>query len=164
MKEVWKPVTYKPFDKSHLVSNLGRVKSINKILKPNTNNKGYHRYGLYTPEKMQWFSVSRLVLCAFIGQPPLGNSHAMHLDDNKDNNRLDNLKWGSAQDNQDLKVLHSRQARGENNGRSKLKKEQVLLMRKLYTEGSYNQSELGRAFGITHGHAWAILRNENWKE
>lgn len=164
MKEIWKAVTYRPFNESHLVSNIGRVKTVNnRILKPNTSNKGYHRYGLYYQKRIKWFSVSRLVLSTFIGNPPVNKPHAMHINDDKNNNRVDNLKWGSSQDNMTLKVLHNRQARGEKNARSILKKEQVLTIRRLYKEGSYNQSELARTFGVSHGQVWAIVHSRNWK-
>ena len=161
MKKLWKPV-----NEHYLISNYGEIKSLikNRILKPNTSVKGYHRYALLWDGQIKWVQVSRLVLLTFIGQPPEGSYQAMHLDDNKNNNRLDNLAWGSSQDNQNLKVLHSRQARGENNGRSKLKKEQVTIIRQLHKDGSYNQSEIARAFNISHGHVWAIINKRNWTQ
>ena len=50
------------------------------------------------------FKVSRLVCEAFHGPAPNrpasdGKSMAMHMDDNPQNNRPENLRWGSCKDN-----------------------------------------------------------------
>jgi hypothetical protein len=43
--------------------------------------------------------VGRLMLETFVGPPPDKDSKARHLDDNRENNTLSNLAWGTQQDN-----------------------------------------------------------------
>lgn len=45
------------------------------------------------------YTVGRLVLMAFDGPIPEGKPWVLHWDDNPDNNRLSNLRWGTAQEN-----------------------------------------------------------------
>lgn len=100
MEEIWKDVT--GFEGLYLVSNLGRVKSFRAsaklgnpkefILKPYLINSGYEVITLYGNGKKVKFQVHRLVATEFI-QNPLGLPCVNHKDENKRNNRVDNLEW-----------------------------------------------------------------------
>lgn len=59
---------------------------------------GYKRVNLYQSGRRAYMRVHRLVLLAFVGPAPDGHE-AMHLDNDKGNNRLDNLKWGTPSEN-----------------------------------------------------------------
>lgn len=52
---------------------------------------------------------------------------------------------------------------GERNGRTTLTSQQVREFRRLHAEGKYNQSELGRKYGVSSRTASAIIRRETWK-
>lgn len=52
--------------------------------------------------------VHRLVLLAFVGQPPQGKPLGLHKDDNKDNNHISNLYYGDHQDNTNDKLLNAK--------------------------------------------------------
>lgn len=54
-----------------------------------------------------------------------------HLDGNKMNNNLDNLKWGSRSENQMDRVLHKNSNRGERHGMNKYSKDFVIMVRKM---------------------------------
>src|SRR5262245_52174442 len=56
-------------------------------------------------------TVHRLVLEAFMGPCPPG-LQCRHLDGNRQNNRLDNLTWGSASDNEADKRHHGTTQQG----------------------------------------------------
>ncbi|MBX9738699.1 MAG: HNH endonuclease [Beijerinckiaceae bacterium] len=45
------------------------------------------------------YKVARLVAEAFHGGPPFEGAVVMHLDENAANNRADNLRWGTQQEN-----------------------------------------------------------------
>jgi len=70
---------------------------------------------------------------------------------------------GNNQDNMDDKCRMDRQAKGETNGSSKLKGDEVLLMRGLYNSGKYLQSELAEKFNISQSMTSYIVRNAYWK-
>lgn len=106
MKEIWKDI--KGYEGLYQVSNLGRVKSLKRILKHKTTyggiytvkgkilkpkeDKGYYRYSLSNNGKNKLFFAHRLVAEAFIPNP----QHYLivnHKDENPHNNKADNLEW-----------------------------------------------------------------------
>ena len=107
MKEIWRPI--KNYETYYEVSNLGRVRSVDrviidsdgvkrllkgKILKPAKNNNGYLVCGLRKNSKANSFTVHRLVAQAFL--PNTDNlPEVNHKDENKDNNRVFLKKNGS---------------------------------------------------------------------
>ena len=91
--EIWKDI--EGYEGLYEVSNLGNVKSLNKrkgrILKPIKDHFGYLRVNLYNSE-YKIHKVHRLVAEAFIPNPnnyPIIN----HKDEDKTNNRVENLEW-----------------------------------------------------------------------
>ena len=104
--EVWKDIP--GYEGLYQVSNLGRVKSMSrqkkhsynsvaqlkeKILTP-INICGYHRVILRKNNKAHNKFIHRLVAEAFIDN--INNYNEVnHKDENKTNNRVDNLEWCS---------------------------------------------------------------------
>jgi hypothetical protein len=102
-KILWKPVPG-IFSSRYEVSHLGQVrnKTTGKILKPIMT--GARRPGGQTA-KVRFStnprvdcSVADLVLACFVSEKPLGHV-AMHKDDDRCNNALSNLSWGTQQQN-----------------------------------------------------------------
>ena len=116
MEEIWKDI--EGYEGKYEVSNFGRVKSLprthdisrekngsftyhrkEKVLTPRIDKYGYLHVNLYDNEqRMKRHSVHRLVAGAFIPNPdrlPTVN----HKDEDKQNNRVDNLEWMSVSAN-----------------------------------------------------------------
>ena len=102
MTEVWADIEGYP---GYKVSNQGRVSSGPRpgyerrktiILKPFIN-KGYQRVFLSCNGEQRSFAVHRLVLNAFVGDRE--DMSALHLDNNPCNNAVENLAWGSHEEN-----------------------------------------------------------------
>lgn len=101
MEEIWKDID--GYEGLYHVSNLGRIKSFRKwnrsksaderILNPTISNNGYEQITLYRSHADRHkFLVHRLVAQAFIPNPE--NLDAVnHKDENRLNNRSDNLEW-----------------------------------------------------------------------
>jgi len=108
MVEKFKPV--KGYTGIYEISNLGRVKSLSRVIERNDGNTrvtedriilpfltkcGYHQIVLCKDGVRKKHLIHRLVANAFIENPdklPIIN----HKDENKLNNRVDNLEWCSA--------------------------------------------------------------------
>ena len=96
MKEEWRDI--KDYEGLYQISNLGRVKSLNynrtkkeKILKPR-NSQGYLHVTLVKNSKCKGFTVHRLVAMHFI-ENPNNYPEVNHKDENKQNNKVENLEW-----------------------------------------------------------------------
>lgn len=114
MEEIWKDI--KEYEGLYQVSNLGRVRSLDKkvwnytkkgrILKQHNNGHGYYNISLHNNDKTEKHAyVHILVAQAFIPNP---NNYFQvnHKDFNKNNNCVDNLEWVSPEQNR----LHYRKS------------------------------------------------------
>lgn len=115
--EVWKPV--EGYEGLYEVSNLGRVRSLNfnhtgqiRVFKPTTDSYGYLHVGLYKNGKPKTFKVHRLVASAFIENP--GNLEQVnHKDEDKTNNRVENLEWCDSRYNINYGTRNSRVSKAQ---------------------------------------------------
>ena len=98
MTEIWKTIEDYP---NYQVSNLGRVKSLNygkeKIMSYD-NNKGYNRIQLCKDGKTKHFRIHRLVAQAFLPNPN-NLPQVNHINEDKTDNRVENLEWCTAKYN-----------------------------------------------------------------
>lgn len=102
MQEIWR--TVKDFE-NYEVSNMGNIRSKkNGLLKPQNTIYGYKSIILYKRVKygktvIKCARIHRLVLQAF---EPIENPEKMqvnHIDNDRSNNRLDNLEWTTPKQN-----------------------------------------------------------------
>lgn len=113
--EVWLSI---PDYKNYEVSSFGRVKSYNKgriiIRKLVKEKSGYLSIGIYNKGIKRTFRVHKLVAMAFLGHVPDNmNQVVRHLDDNKLNNNVINLKTGTQRDNvHDMSIRGTSKYRG----------------------------------------------------
>ena len=170
--EVWKDIP--GFEGRYAVSTMGRVKSLpryvncrwdndkyvpEKILRatPKSNNSPYLTVPLGLGKNR---NVHILVLETFIGSRPDG-METRHLNGNRNDNRLENLAWGTRQENIADRGTHGNNLPGERNPNSKLTESDVLKIRKLHTNG-YSYSEIGKQFNITKTNVYYIVKRKSW--
>lgn len=110
LEEVWKDI--KDFEKYYQISNLGRLKSLErlsknrsgsivlkeKLIKIPVNNKGYCHVKLHKKGIIKNFKLHRLVAIHFIDNPE-NKKEVNHIDGNKENNIVSNLEWVTPKEN-----------------------------------------------------------------
>lgn len=109
--EIWKKIPGYP---NYEISNSGRIKRIKrgrhtqpgKILKPILNKDGYYVACLVENKLSQTMTIHYLVMIAFLPPKPEHYDQARHLDGDRLNNNVSNLRWGNAQENADDRGLH----------------------------------------------------------
>lgn len=116
MKEIWKDI--EEFDGDYQISNLGRLKSVarivngprgevhlsDRLLSQVVNKRGYIEYQITHNGNHYSRKAHRLVAIAFIDNPN-NLPQINHIDGNKQNNTVENLEWCDNRHN----VLHAYQ-------------------------------------------------------
>ena len=127
--EIWKDIA--GYEGLYQVSNLGRVKSLSrrdrlnrviqeKILKPRSNKDGYLIVDLYKEGKRKTYKVHRLVAQAFIPNPD-NKSQVNHRDEDKTNNKVENLEWMTCKENINYGTHNERMAKSQTNDKKRSK-------------------------------------------
>ena len=98
MQEMWKEI--KSHEDYYEVSNFGNVRNklTGKYIIGDINNAGYYRVCLYKPFKKRYFR-HRLVASHFLSLHD-GKEVVNHKDGNKSNNKMSNLEWCTASENE----------------------------------------------------------------
>lgn len=107
--------------------------------------------------KKQW--VHRLILLTFSGQPPEGQE-SRHLNGNPSDNRIENLAWGTRQENQLDRIIHGTSNRGERSWSHKLTAIDVLAIRQRIESCRL----LAKEYGVSHTTILYARNGHHWRE
>lgn len=133
--EFWKDI--EGYEGLYQVSNLGRVRSLDrvvegksssvrlhrgKILSPGVNSTGYYMVVLHKDGGGRAYTVHRLVSNTFIPNP-YNYPYVNHKDENKLNNSVDNLEWCTVKYNTNYGTANLR--RGESCKKAWSRRERV---------------------------------------
>lgn len=176
--EVWKDI--KGFEGFYQVSNLGRVRSLDRLVN-GRGKKGFQRLKGQImklqqrkaghldvlikkngEEKRCW--VHRLVAAAFI--PNVENLPIVnHIDSNPQNNHVSNLEWCTHKYNINHCVKEGRfnPRIGETSPWNKLKTEEVIEIRERFSAGGITKASLSREYGVSAGTIANIINRKKWK-
>lgn len=160
--EIWKPK--KDYEGLYEVSNFGNIMSLNyrntgksKLLKPIKDKNGYLNVGLYKDGEKKWFLVHRLIAETFIPNPE-NLPHINHKDEDKTNNRADNLEWCTPKNNCNYGTRNERVGKAMTNGKLSKPVLQLSLTGDLIREW-LSTMECERN-GFDHGNVAACCRGE----
>lgn len=115
--ETWKPVV--GFEDTYEISSEGNLRSLDRVVggprgdrtwkgrpvKGVVGSGGYRRAALCRGERKRYVTFHALVLETFIGPRPEGMV-CRHLNGNPLDNRLENLRWGTPEENAQDSIAH----------------------------------------------------------
>jgi len=164
---IWAPVV--EYEGLYEVCDYGYIRSVGPnsrsqfgtILKPQLDNYGYLRVGLYKGGIFHTHRIHKIVTSAFIGPCPEGKQ-VNHIDGNKRNNHVGNLEYVTLSENRH----HAYDAGlasnyGTNNPSSKLTEEDVHEIRRVLAEGA-TQISVAASYGVCASTINAIVSGQNW--
>lgn len=113
--------------KDYYVSDYGRVANFNYrntgdriLLKPFITKLGYEQIDLIRDGKRVKKLIHRLVAEAFLSNPK-NKPEVDHIDTNRRNNIVDNLRWTTREENYNNPKSHINRVNGQKNKTSKIK-------------------------------------------
>lgn len=175
VQEEWLPVI--GYEGSYEVSNMGRVRSLDRVQTMKNGVTRPFRGKMLTPcwsrsspypgvyvSNDRRVLVHHLVMAAFVGPRPEGH-HVNHKNGIQQDNRLSNLEYVTVSEN----VLHAYRIglsrahpkRGEDSPLSKLTAQQVRYIRS--QRGKKSHRRLAEELGCSKGAVSHIMMGLNWK-
>lgn len=154
-----------PIYSAYRVSDQGRIQGIRPaghILKPGRDKDGYLRVVLMRGDGGKAYKkVHILVLETFVGPMPAG-CWGLHENDNKNDNRRLNLRWGPYRDNYTDWLRNGGSRRGTHHGMSKLTDDQILAIRSSYAVGAKNMYQLADEYDVNRTTIGNIINRKTW--
>jgi hypothetical protein len=180
MSDIWKDI--EGYNGDYQVSNIGFVRSRIRPSGGGTIRKEdwhileesltYGRHPTVTlkntykekySEGNKRHSVARLVLCAFVGEPPSEKHQAIHIDGKCHNVELNNLKWGTRKELSTLIKKNDAMPVGVLLPQHKLSREDVIEIKDELINGFLTISEISNIFAVSRTTIYRIKENKAWK-
>ncbi|MBS1635025.1 MAG: HNH endonuclease [Bacteroidetes bacterium] len=177
-KETWKPIDLKRGKNAvqkYAISTHGRMSSYTddlkkaRILRVN-NNGGFLQVNVRTDKKSRAVLIHRAVAEAFLKKPSPKHSFVLHLDYNKKNNHVSNLKWATRKEQiEHVKkspyVIMSKKHRmvvGYHSKTLDAKKVEKLKQMIWDPERRKTLAQIARQFGVSEMNIYRIKSGEFW--
>ena len=182
MVEIWKPI--KDYEGLYEISNLGRVRSLDKIrnaainnvsetvirgriMKQKSDKDGYLSVKLTHPNsKGKHLRVHRIVATSFICNPE-SKPQVNHKNGIKSDNNAVNLEWCTLSENRihayNTGLQSSESKKGELNNFSKLTESDVTYIKRNYIQNVTPYRIFAEKFNVNVCTIGAIIRGITWK-
>lgn len=174
MEERWAPIL--GWEGLYEVSTEGRVRSIDRtvdtptgpqmrrgrLLKLRPHSRGYTQVGLTRDGRTRVCLVHHLVLESFVGPRPRGCECRHFPDNDRTNNRLSNLSWGTSAENAADRARTGTQHRGSRTGGARLRESDIPKIRARLAGGE-RHSTIAEDFGVHAATIGDIARGLTWR-
>ncbi len=164
MEEIFKPIPN--YENIYSISNLGRIRKETKFCKLDSSHimktfypwNGYEMVKLMNNGRRKLYSVHILVLSTFKGEPPTSKHECHHINNNRKDNRIENLEWITKKENHWHKFhTHGFSQKGEKNHCAKLTDNQAIQIREIYKSGNILMGNLAKQFNVSRTTIWDIV-------
>jgi len=168
--EEWRDIP--AWEDLYQISNLGRVRrkvargyhnkyKAGGLLKPRPHRQGYVETKLSRNSQNKVVMTHRLVMLAFVGEPPKG-MEVNHKNGIKNDNRLENLEYVTRSEN----MIHRRDVlgkgnEGENSPNAKLKDSDIPQIR-LLSKAGFTYTEIALRYGVHAVTISCVVRGKAW--
>jgi hypothetical protein len=129
-------------------------------LRAAANVHGYLAVSLWQNNVGTTWDVHRLVARAFLGAPQAGQE-VLHGPGGPSDNRLENLRYGTSQENNNDQLRDGTRLRGESRWNARLTDGDVRNCRERHAAGE-SQASLARAFGMSRTAIHNAIHGKNW--
>lgn len=175
MQEIWKPIV--GYEGLYEVSNLGRVRSIDRVIFVNNKkrkltgkllelkcNRGGYLICVLSNKKTKSIRVHRVVAESFIPKIK-GKLCINHLDNDRTNNNVSNLQWCTQKENIRYAYSQNRmdweRIKGEKHPQSKLN---ISLVKEIRNkQGILKRIDVARLYKIDPANVSSIWNRKTWK-
>lgn len=148
------------------ISNFGNLVSLKynkrKYRKATLQKTGYLRVSLWKNGKNKSEFIHRLVAVTYIKNPK-NKREVNHKDGIKIHNEEENLEWATRLENVRHAVDNDLQSKGIDIPTSKLKENDVVLIREKYPKGKRTMKEIGEEYGVSESTISRVLLKKTWK-
>lgn len=157
--------------KDYFFSDYGRIKSVDKesgkekFLRGSKLKQGFRMLNVYLKDAApKRFFIHKLIAEKWIKKEHEGQTYAVHLDRNTENNFYGNIKWMS----QEEKTAFLKEngsfdpQKKKRNPHYKLNSARVQLIRKRLKESNNRRKIIAKEFGISVGHLKRIEDKKLW--
>ncbi|HYX07470.1 MAG TPA: NUMOD4 domain-containing protein [Bacteroidales bacterium] len=153
-------------DERYAISNYGRIRSYknNKegVIIKGSLLKGYKILNVKLKNKKRTTKyIHKMVAELFIPKDNPYQEFVIHVDYNKSNNHINNLKWVTQQTMYAHHKINPNYKRGTINN-AKLTETDVIRLKKKLRRGKNKLYKIAKEFGITHTQLNRIRSGENW--
>lgn len=131
-----------------------------KPIRVHKKKSPYLFVSLYSDRKPHRFAIHRLILTIFIGEAPKFHE-ACHNNGLSDDNRLSNLRWDTAKNNQADRRIHGTHLEGEDMPWAKLTEEEVKAIRIFHSKGM-PQKDIADLFRMSTAAICFLVNNKSW--
>lgn len=159
MLEEWREVTLDNCE-GYFVSNLGRVKGPQGILKGQLDSSGYKQIDLRCRGHKHQF-LHKLVALTFCSNPEK-HREINHKDGNKLNNAASNLSWCSRKENMEHAARTGLTSKGSHRHNAKLTEEDVIHIRKLLEAHDTTQAAIAKLYLVDQKQISRIKHRQTW--